>query len=760
MRWRISQSHSPVSPKEQHMAEQPTQGESAAQSAESVPEHTGHNAHNYTNRLIHETSPYLLEHAHNPVDWYPWGEEALAKAKAEDKPILLSVGYSACHWCHRLAAESFENEETARLMNENFVSIKVDREERPDIDALYMDAVQAMTGSGGWPMTVFLTPEGLPFYGGTYFPPKDRYGMPGFPTLLQRISDYYRTRRDKVEETAAQFRDFYSRRVRLQGLAIGEEGQDSTSDLAVLKEAVGRLAAAFDGTYGGFGSAPKFPHPMALDFLLQQHLRRAARDAQISPGTNQQVSSDPARPRDSELGIVEFTLEKMANGGIYDQIGGGFHRYSVDERWLVPHFEKMLYDNALLSRAYLHAYQVTGEPFYRRICEETLDYVQREMLSPEGGFYSTQDADSEGEEGKFYLWTPAEVKDALGEEDGALFCAFYDVTERGNFEHKNILHVDHSLEEIARQQGVSVERLEQALARGREVLYDVRARRVWPGLDTKILTGWNGLMLRSFAEAARVLGRDDYRANAELTANFLLTTMNSGERLLRSYRDGQAKLKGYLDDYANLALALLELYQTTQNPLWFSEARELADQMIDLFRDEEDGGFFSTGKDHEALVGRPKELTDNATPSGNSSAAELLLRLAAYTGEDIYRSHAETILRTLAPAMAEHPSALSQMLIALDFLIGPAYEVAIIGDPAAPDTRALLDVINQQFRPNLVLAVVRPDDSAAINAIPLLQERPQRDGAATAYVCQHFACKQPVTTPEALAAQLQYVNPA
>ncbi|HLW02858.1 MAG TPA: thioredoxin domain-containing protein [Ktedonobacterales bacterium] len=715
----------------------------------------------HTNRLIHETSPYLLEHAHNPVDWYSWGEEALTKAKTEDKPIVLSVGYSSCHWCHVMAHESFENEDIARLMNENFVSIKVDREERPDIDALYMDAVQALTGSGGWPMTVFLTPEGLPFYGGTYFPPKDRYGMPGFPTLLKRISDYYRTRREKVEETASQFRDFYSRRVHLDLSAIGEMSQDGTNNQASLKEAVGRLAAAFDGTAGGFGGAPKFPHPMSLDFLLHQHLRHAARNAQITTSNAaQQAQSANARPRDSELGMVEFTLEKMANGGIYDQIGGGFHRYSVDDRWLVPHFEKMLYDNALLSRAYLHAYQVTGEPFYRRIVEETLDYVQREMLSKDGGFYSTQDADSEGVEGKFYLWTPAEVKAALGEEDGALFCAFYDVTEDGNFEHKNILHVDHSLTEIAEQQGVSIERLEQALARGREVLYKVRAKRVWPGLDNKILTGWNGLMLRSFAEAARVLGRDDYRASTERTANFLLTTMNSGGRLLRSYRDGQAKLKGYLEDYANLALALLELYQMTHSPRWFSAARQLADQMNDLFWDEEDGGFFSTGNDHEELIGRPKELMDNATPSGNSAAAELLLRLAAYTGEDSYRSRAEQIVRPLVPAMAEHPSALSQMLIAFDFLVGPTYEVAIIGDPAAADTRALLDVITRQFRPNLVLAVAKPDDSEATSAVPLLQERPQRGGAATAYVCQNFACKEPVTTPQALAAQLGAINPA
>ena len=699
----------------------------------------------HTNRLIHETSPYLLEHAHNPVDWYPWGEEALAKAKAEDKPILLSVGYNACHWCHRLAAESFENEDTARLMNENFISIKVDREERPDVDALYMDAVQALTGSGGWPMTVFLTPEGLPFYGGTYFPPVDRYGMPGFPTLLKRISDYYRNRREKVEETASQFRDFYSRRVRLAQATINLDTEESAVDLTVLTTAANTLADSFDKVNGGFGRAPKFPHPMSLDFLLQQHLREAAGSAQDGAGS----------PASSALELVEFTLQKMARGGMYDQIGGGFHRYSVDDRWLVPHFEKMLYDNALLSRVYLHAYQVTGNALYRDIAEDILEYVQREMTSPEGGFYSTQDADSEGEEGKFYLWTPDEITAVLGEEDGRLFCAYYDVTARGNFEHKNILHVDHTLEEVAQQQNVSAERLEQALERGRRELYDVRARRVWPARDDKILTAWNGLMLRSYAEAARALDHAGYRAIAERNADFLLTTLFAGGRLLRSYKDGQAKLNGYLEDYANLAMGLLALYEATFNPRWFTEARRLADQMLDLFWDEEDGGFFSTGKDHEELIGRPKELMDNATPSGNSTATELLLRLAAYTGDERYRSHATTILLPLAPAMVEHPSALSQMLIALDFFIGPAREVAIVGDLATPDTQALLAVVNGAFRPNLVLAAATPDNSEAQSAIPLLQDRPQRAGNATAYVCQGFVCKEPVIAPEALTAQLE-----
>ncbi len=699
----------------------------------------------HTNRLIHETSPYLLEHAHNPVDWYAWGEEALARAKAEDKPILLSVGYSACHWCHVLAHESFENEDTARLMNENFINIKVDREERPDVDALYMDAVQALTGSGGWPMTVFLTPEGLPFYGGTYFPPVDRYGMPGFPTLLKRISDYYRNRREKVEETASQFRDFYSRRVRLAQAAINLETEESAVAPTVLTTAATTLAESFDKVNGGFGRAPKFPHPMSLDFLLQQHLRETAKSAQGEAGS----------AAGSALEMVEFTLQKMARGGMYDQLGGGFHRYSVDDRWLVPHFEKMLYDNALLSRVYLHTYQVTGNALYRDIAEDILEYVQREMTSPEGGFYSTQDADSEGEEGKFYLWTPDEIKAILGERAGDIFCAYYDVTEHGNFEHKNILHVDHPYKEIAKQFKINDQTVKQYIGNSRRKLYDARAKRVWPARDDKILTAWNGLMLRSYAEAARALDNASYPAIAERNADFLLTHLFADGRLLRSYKDGQARLNGYLEDYANLAMGLLALYEATFNPRWFTEARRLADQMLDLFWDEADGGFFSTGKDHEELVGRPKELMDNATPSGNSTATELLLRLAAYTGEERYSSHAATILLPLAPAMVEHPSALSQMLIALDFFIGPAREVAIVGDPAAPDTQTLLAVVNGAFRPNLVLAAATPDNSDAQRAIPLLQDRPQREGKATAYVCQGFVCKEPVTTPEALAAQLQ-----
>jgi uncharacterized protein YyaL (SSP411 family) len=724
----------------------------------------------HTNRLIQESSPYLLKHAHNPVDWYAWGEAALTKSKIEDKPILLSVGYASCHWCSVMERESFENESTAQIMNENFVSIKVDREERPDIDSLYMDAVQAMTGSGGWPMTVFLTPEGLPFYAGTYFPPKDRYGMPGFPKVLQRLSDFYRNQREKVNETAEQFRDFYSRRVRLgQMVPVRGVVEADTLDPAILDQAAEKFAATFDRAQGGFGRAPKFPHPMALDALLQHHLRATklrsqnmTGESEIRPASQNITGESEIRPAGqnmtgefSDLHIVELTLQKMANGGMYDQIGGGFHRYSVDDRWLVPHFEKMLYDNALLSRVYLHAWQVTGNAFYRRVLEETLDYVLREMTSPEGGFYSTQDADSEGEEGKFYLWTPDEISAVLGERDGKLFCAYYDVTEHGNFEHKNILHVDHSLKEIVKQLKVSDATLSKALARGRRELYEVRAKRIWPARDDKILTAWNGLLLRSMAEAARALDRADYRAAAARNAEFLLSQMRGENgRLLRTYREGRAKLNAYLEDYACLGMALLAVYEATFDVRWFTEAQRLAYEMIGLFWDEQDGGFFSTGHDHETLIGRPKELTDNATPSGNSVAVELLLHLAAFTGEEEYRERAVTILRPLAPALAEHPSALSQFLLDLDFLIGPAREVAIIGDPAAEETQALLGVINHAFRPNLVLASATPGDAAAAQAIPLLQERPQRAGKATAYVCQHFTCQAPVTEPEALAAQL------
>ncbi len=697
--------------------------------------------HKYTNRLINETSPYLLQHAHNPVDWYPWGEEALQKARQENKPILLSVGYSACHWCHVMERESFENEDIAALMNQHFVSIKVDREERPDIDNIYMQAVQAMTQQGGWPMTVFLTPDGRPFYGGTYFPPRDRqYGretMPGFPRILLTMADYYEHHREEVEEQANQVADFLKQRSSTPLRSKGGINPVGTMPLEMLSNASRELAAEFDPVHGGFGNAPKFPNTMSLEFLLRTHQHRL----------HGEIGTKATRP---ELEIVEVSLQHMANGGIYDQLGGGFHRYSVDAAWLVPHFEKMLYDNALLSRLYLHAYLVTGNPFYERIVRETLDYVVREMFSPVGGFYSTQDADSEGEEGKFYVWTPAEIEAALPHEDAALFMLYYDVTQSGNFEGKNILHVDQDAQTVADKAEVSLEALQASLKRSREILFRVREKRVKPGRDEKILTSWNGLMLRSFAEAARYLDRPDYLQVATQNAEFLLRELYRDGRLLRTFKDGRSHLKGYLEDYTFLADGLLALYETSFDPRWFVEARRLMDEAIKLFADEQNGGFFDTGSDHEALVSRPKDIMDNATPAGNSVAVDVLLRLAAFTGEEEYRQRADDYLRPIADVMVQHPQAFGHVLGALDFAISQSKEIAITGDPHQPDTRALLEVVNTRYLPNSVLACAAPTNLEAIQAIPLLADRPQKDDKATAFVCQNFACLAPVNAPEEL----------
>ncbi len=695
----------------------------------------------HTNRLINETSPYLLQHAHNPVDWYAWGEAALQRAKQEDKPILLSVGYSACHWCHVMERESFENEDIAALMNQHFVSIKVDREERPDIDNIYMQAVQAMTQQGGWPMTVFLTPDGRPFYGGTYFPPRDRqYGretMPGFPRILLTIADYYEHHRAEVEEQAAQLANYLKQLGSTPLRNKGGINPAGTMPLETLSNASRELAAEFDPVNGGFGNAPKFPNTMSLEFLLRIHQHRLRGE----------IGTKATKP---ELEIVEISSQHMANGGIYDQLGGGFHRYSVDAEWLVPHFEKMLYDNALLSRLYLHTSLVTGNPFYERIVAETLDYVVREMLSPEGGFYSTQDADSEGEEGKFFLWTPAEIEAALLPDDAQLFMLYYDVTPQGNFEGKNILHVEQDAQTIADKAQVSLENLQASLQLSRERLFKVREKRVRPGRDEKILTSWNGLMLRSFAEAARYLDRPDYLQVAINNAEFLLRELYRNGRLLRTYKDGHAHLNGYLEDYTFLADGLLALYEASFNPRWFIEARRLMDEAIKLFADEQNGGFFDTGSDHEALISRPKDIMDNATPAGNSVAADVLLRLAAFTGEEDYRRRADDYLRPIADITVQHPQSFGHLLGALDFAISQSKEIAIIGDATQPDTRALLDVINDRYLPNSVLACSVPDNLEAIQSIPLLADRHQKDGKATAYVCQNFSCLAPVNTTEGL----------
>ncbi|HLZ73037.1 MAG TPA: thioredoxin domain-containing protein [Dehalococcoidia bacterium] len=683
-------------------------------------------SHRFTNRLAQETSPYLLQHAHNPVDWYPWGEEAFSRARDEGKPVLLSVGYSACHWCHVMERESFENEQTAALMNARFVSIKVDREERPDVDQIYMGAVQALTGRGGWPMTVFLTPDGEPFYGGTYYPPEDRQGMPGFPRVLQAVADAYQNRRNELAGQASRLLEY----VRENAGVPAAAGEPSP---ALLDAAAQQLKQQYDAEFGGFGGAPKFPAAMSLEFLLRYWRRRG--DAQA-------------------LAMVEHTLRQMAGGGIYDQLGGGFHRYSVDRYWLVPHFEKMLYDNALLARIYLLAYQATGRPEYRRICEATLDWVLREMTDPRGGFYSTLDADSEGEEGKFYVWTPAEVRAALGAEAAHHFMSMYDVTPGGNFEGKSILHRSRDLAEAARGYGPSAAELAAELAESRAKLLAARAARVRPGMDDKVLAAWNGLLLRALAEAARVLERDDYRAAAERNAEFVLVEMRRGTRLLRSWKDGRARLGAYLEDYAAYADGLIALYQATFEPRWLSEARGLADQILDRFWDDEQGAFFDTATDHERLIVRPRDAFDNATPAGNSLAADALLRLALFTGEPRYAERARRAIAPLAEIASRHPNGFGRLLCALDFDLSLTKEVVIVGHAGDPAVRALLAATFGAYRPHIVVAGAAPNDPEAVAATPLLEGRGLLDGRAAAYVCEGFVCNAPTADVGELQAQL------
>jgi uncharacterized protein YyaL (SSP411 family) len=681
--------------------------------------------HKHTNNLIDETSPYLLQHAHNPVDWYPWGEAALSKARAENKPILLSIGYSACHWCHVMEHESFENEDIARLMNENFVNIKVDREERPDLDQIYMNAVQMMTGHGGWPMTMFLTPEGVPFYGGTYFPPSDRYNMPGFPRILASVAEAYRSQQDQVASTASTMLG------ELRRVGLAETSRELLTT-EVLDSAFRRISANYDRTNGGFGGAPKFPPAMNLEFFLHTYHRTGASEG---------------------LEMVEHTARKMAAGGMYDQLGGGFHRYSVDAKWLVPHFEKMLYDNALLSRMYLHTYQVTKNLEARRVAEETLDYVVREMTDARGGFYSSQDADSEGEEGKFFVWTRQEVLDVLGEGDGNLFCQYYDVTEGGNFEGQNILHVISSNEDVAVRNKISVEQLQAIIKTGRQKLFELRAQRVKPGRDEKVLTAWNGLMLASFAEASAVLERSDYLTVAEANARFLLSHLLKDGLLLRTYKDGEAKLNAYLEDYSCLIDGLISLYEATGELTWIESAVLLADKMIEQFWDETAGGFFFTGNSHEQLIVRSKEFMDNATPSGNSIATLSLLRLGLLTGNEDYRRRATAVLRLMADQIRRYPSAFGFALSAVDFFLGSPLEIVIVGSPD-PKLDELLRTVWQTYVPNRVTALCRKEHERAVALIPLFTGRNMLASQPTAFVCQANTCQQPANTPDELLKQL------
>jgi len=680
------------------------------------------------NRLAGETSPYLLQHAHNPVNWYPWGPEALERARAEDKPIFLSIGYSACHWCHVMERESFEDPRTAAVMNAAFVNIKVDREERPDLDGIYMQAVQAMTGSGGWPMTVFLTPDGTPFYGGTYFPPDDRPHMPSFTRVLGAIDDAWRNRRDDVVQTGTQLREHLSQGT-LKTVALSQVALDP----GVLEAAGRGLSAQHDPEFGGFGGAPKFPQPMAIEFLLRYAQR----------------SGNEAARR-----IAVHALEHMARGGMYDHLGGGFHRYSTDARWLVPHFEKMLYDNAQLARAYLMGYQATGRAEFRTVAEQIIEYILRDMTDPSGGFYSTEDADSEGEEGAFYVWRPAEVRDLLGDEDARVFGAFYDVKESGNFEGRaSILHVDEPTANFAARLGVSEPELLRTLDRGRQLLFQARALRQRPARDEKVLASWNGMMLRALAEAARVLGRTDFLQAAVKNADFLLSTLRRPDgAMYRTWKPGHAaRLNGYLEDQANVADGLVALYEATFDPRWLAAAAALADIILARFADPENGGFFDTSSDHETLISRPKDVFDNATPSGNAVAADVLLRLGLLTGQGEYERAAEGVLRLLREPMSRYPLGCARGLNALDFRLGKPREVAILGEPGAEDTEALLRVVFEPFLPNKVVAGAAQSNGAAI---PLLEDREQRNGKATAYVCEHYVCQAPTTDPEVLRGLL------
>lgn len=673
------------------------------------------------NRLIHETSPYLLQHAHNPVDWYPWGDEALQKARTEDKPIFLSIGYAACHWCHVMEHESFADAATAALLNKYFVPIKVDREERPDLDSIYMDAVVAMTGQGGWPLSVFLTPEGAPFYSGTYFPKTRRYNLPAFTDILIAVHDAWQHRRADLLKGSARLTNV----IQSDDLLKQFSSADAPT-LARLNEAVNQIQSAFDAVNGGWGSAPKFPQPMTLEFLLRVYVR--TRDELVRQ-------------------MIVTTLNRMARGGIYDQLGGGFHRYATDAIWLVPHFEKMLYDNAQLARVYLHAWQVTQDDFYRRIAEQTLDYVAREMTHPLGGFFSSQDADSEGREGAYYVWRAEEIRQILG-ENAPLFLDRYGVTERGNFEDANILFVARDLDVVTAMHHLAVDETETRLARAREKLFAQRNARVKPARDDKVLTAWNGLMLAAFAEAARVLHRDDYRLIAERNAAFLLRELRRADgRLYRSWRDGTARLNAYLEDYANLSEGLLALYETTFDARWFVAARELADTMLAHLSDPR-GGFFDTSDDHEALLTRPKRLEDNAVPSGNAMATTVLLKLAAFTGESRYADAADRALRSVQRALSVAPLGFAQWLCALDFALAAPKEIAMIGEQDS--ARALLDVVFSAYRPNQVVAL--GDETSPV---PLLRGRTRLNGQPTAYVCRNFTCQLPVTEPADLAKQLE-----
>jgi uncharacterized protein len=677
------------------------------------------------NKLINETSPYLLQHANNPVDWYPWSKEALQKAVTENKPIFLSIGYAACHWCHVMEHESFENPQVARILNENFVSIKVDREERPDLDSIYMNAVVAMTGQGGWPMSVFLTPQGEPFYGGTYFPPSRRHGLPAFGEVLEAIIKSWENESAEITRVG---RDL-AQHLRESNTWQTQPGMVMRPD--VLQQAAQALLNTYDWTMGGWGHAPRFPQPMAIEFLLMQS----------------------ARGTEKALDAASHALMQMSRGGLYDVVGGGFHRYSTDDDWLVPHFEKMLYDNGQLALAYLHGYLLTKNIAFRQVCTETLDFILREMTHPDGGFYSSLDADSEGGEGSYYVWSTEEISQALPDaNDQTLLQQVYSITQRGNFEGKNILKRGTDLNQVAVSMEMDEEALIARLDSIHKKMYAFREQRVRPPTDDKVLVSWNSNALRAFAEAARYLNRPDYLAAAQKNAAFILREMYAQGRLMRAWRNGQARHNAFLEDHAGLILALLALYQTDHDSRWYQAAENLAGDMNNHFRDPQ-GGFFDTRHDHDELLTRPKDIQDNATPSGNALAASALLYMAAYSERSDWHAQAEGMLVTMQDLMVRHPTAFSFWLQGLDFAAGPVRQVAVIGPQQLPITQQLLAHIWRTYRPRTVVASAPAEDSS--DAPGLLHDRPMVQGRPTVYVCEGFTCNLPVNDLDGLKQQME-----
>ena len=675
------------------------------------------------NRLAAETSPYLLQHAHNPVDWYAWGDEALALAREQDRPILLSIGYSACHWCHVMERESFEDAATAEVMNRSFVNIKVDREERPDIDSIYMSAVQAITGQGGWPLTAFLTPEGVPFYGGTYFPPEPRHGMPSFQQVLAAAANAYATRRGEVARAGAQLTEVLTRGSTQPHPGSGQTGPP---DARLFDHAVSAVGRTFDPRHGGFGGAPKFPQPVFLDFLLRTG----------DPGSH-------------GVSMAVHTLTRMAAGGIRDHAGGGFHRYSVDARWLVPHFEKMLYDNALLARALTRAH-LLGAGHLGAVAEETLDYILEDLTSPEGVFYSARDADSEGEEGAFYLWTPAEVDDVLDPDTARLLSRVYDVSEAGNFERRNILHLPHDLDAVARQEGMTRGELDAVLRAGLGRLKARRSTRPEPLRDDKIITSWNGLTIRALAEAGPALGRPGYTRAAERAAGFLLGTVRDGDRLRRILAAGRVHIDGFLEDYGALGNACLSLYEATLDARWLGEAAWIAGAMVDRFWSAADGLFHDDAEDAEPLLVRPRDIMDNATPSGNSLAVELLVRSAALTGSPEHGEIVDAVLTRERGAMERYPSAVGRLLTAALLHVTPRLECTLVG--TSSQIGGMVDTVHRHAHPNRVIAGGDPEDPA-VAALPAMEGRLDRAGEA--FVCVGSTCQEPAKSSGALDRALK-----